>query len=111
MNLEQRNKIIREFFENRCISILESKGKASASGSEDANKNFKDGALAEKGIDSVDVWWIYFYKHIARLRNYIVTREKAGEDLEETLADIVNYACILLTLIEDKKCKHEKKGK
>ena len=47
MNVSERNQMIREFFENRCMSILDGKGKASAGGSEDANQNFKQGMLKD----------------------------------------------------------------
>jgi endogenous inhibitor of DNA gyrase (YacG/DUF329 family) len=101
MNTEERNKLIKDFFNTRCIGILETKGKASTGGTEDANRNFKEAQLSNR-VDEIDAWWIYFIKHVTRLKNFIVNRQKVGESLEETLADIINYCCILYTILIEK---------
>jgi len=102
MNIVERNKLIRDFFENRCMYILEKKGQASSGGSEDANKNFKEGALGDRA-DDIDVWWIYYVKHVMRIKEFIINREVRAESIQETIADLVNYPLILYTILIEHK--------
>jgi hypothetical protein len=101
MNTEERNKLIANFFNTKCRNILETKGKASSGGTQDTNQNFKEAQLGDR-VDDLDVWWIYYIKHVTRLKNFIVNREKIGETLEETIADLVNYPLILYTILVEK---------
>jgi hypothetical protein len=102
MNTKERNELIKEFFEKRCMNILEHKGKASSGGTEDTNKNFKEGALEGK-TDDIDTWWVYYIKHVVRVKDFIVNRKLRAEAIEETIADLVNYPLILYTILIEHK--------
>jgi hypothetical protein len=102
MNTQERNKLIKEFFDKRCMEILEQKGQASTGGTEDANRNFKECILkdGENTIaDDIHAWWIYYIKHVVRLKEFIVNRQSRAEDIKETIADLVNYSLILYTIL------------
>jgi len=101
MNIDERNELIKNFFMTRCWGILESKGRASTGGTDDGNKNFKEAQLEGK-CDDVDAWWIYYIKHVIRLKNFVTTRKMIGEKIEETIADLVNYPLILYTILIEK---------
>jgi hypothetical protein len=113
MNLEERNRLIKGFVENRCFSILEQKGQASSGGSDDANANFKAGELKDGEniiCDDIIVWFIYYIKHVYRIKEFVVNRTARAEAIEETIADLVNYPLILYTILIEKGIILDPKG-
>ena len=100
MTIEKRNELVNEILE-RANSILLRKGSDYAS-KEDTNANFKK--VAEMtGQTPLQVWSVYFIKQVLGITNAIklnpVKPEPKGEPLSERIVDVINYACILYTLI------------
>lgn len=99
MTSEKRMEIISAFLENVCFPILDRKGKASAGGGVDVNQAFYDAGEPDCGVDAHVVWWVYFYKQIARFKAFVFTKKDVGETCSEMLADIVNYALIMVSML------------
>jgi len=107
LSVQERNKLIRDFFDNECMPLLEKKGIDYSEGVSDggANANFRWIAeLANKeGHDEFTVWFNHFSKHLSSLVRWIFIRKLESEPLEKRLADMANYIFILATLIHDRK--------
>lgn len=105
MNLQERNELIKQFIERKCLPVLENKG-ADYSGLLDGNKNFKETAELLK-LSKYQVWAVYFKKQVDGLLNAIKSHPNApqtnGEPLQERIIDIINYAGILESLISEEK--------
>jgi len=105
MTSEDRLKLIKAFLETQCFPLMETKGRDYCAGLSvvDANSNFK--ALAEtmqgRGLDAMDVWWIYLMKQIMAIQTWVNTRTLASESLTSRFADAVNYLLIGMTLLAE----------
>jgi len=86
-------------------SIIATKGKEYTQQSEDRAKNFK-GAAEDLDIPILKVWWVYFKKHIDSILSY-VREEKTycGENIENRVADAVNYLHLLIYIIRQRSKK------
>ena len=73
-----------------CEDILLRKG-ADYSGQGDRLQNFKDVAVA-CGVDPLQAWFIFFYKHVSALATYVRTRQLSSEPLPERFKDARNYS-------------------
>lgn len=97
MTLKERNDAIETLWREKCLPILQGKGK-DYSGIEDAYANFKCTA-ADLKLPPRKVLWIFLKKHLDAIRNAIVenpdnpTRE--GESFESSCFDAINYISIL----------------
>jgi len=105
MTIKERNKLFKEFFENECLGTLTLKG-GDYAGDLDANQNFKRIAKA-LALSQYQVWSVYFNKHVDAVNNSIkrnpLRPERQAEGIKESLKDIINYAGILLSMLEEDK--------
>ena len=80
--------------------ILLSKGKEYTIGADDRLANFKTHAKS-LGLDPLQVWAIYFSKHIDSIMNYVKERKVHSEPIEGRFMDARNYLALGLALIKD----------
>lgn len=104
MTNEERSEYAKRLFDE-CLKILDTKG-IDYSGKDDCTSNFKRNA-ANLGLTKYQVWSVYFLKHVDSVMNAIKRNPEApigaGEALRERIHDIINYAVILGTLLEEDK--------
>ncbi len=80
-----------------------SKGKEYTIGSDDKLANFKQVAK-DTGLTPMQVWAVYFLKHIASICNYVKDgREASNEPISGRIMDARNYLALLRGLIEEDK--------
>jgi len=112
MTINERNELFREFFENECMATMTAKG-GDYAGDSDANQNFKRIA-AILGLSKYQVWSVYFNKHVDAVNNSIKRTperpERQAEGIKESLKDIINYAGILLSMLEEDKLVTRSEG-
>lgn len=89
----------REVFDHQCTGELARKGPDYCHG-KDRLENFKETAR-EWGLDPVEVWGIYFGKHIAAIRKYVKDRKVSSEPIRSRFMDARNYLDLGLALIEE----------
>lgn len=82
-----------------------SKGREYTIGSDDKLRNFKMVAEASN-LTPMQVWQVYFMKHIASIYNYIKDGvEASNEPIEGRIMDARNYLALLRGLIHEQKSK------
>lgn len=81
--------------------ILQTKGLDYTRHEEDRLSNFKRSALAI-GIDPLQVWAIFFNKHVDAVMAFIKTGKVESEAIEGRLDDIVNYIYLLEGLLKER---------
>lgn len=79
----------RSLLDTDCAALLLKKG-ADYSGQGDRLASFKDVAAA-CGVDPLQVWYIFFNKHVTALATYVRTRRLASEPVYERFKDARNY--------------------
>lgn len=111
LDVDQRSKVIKEFFEKECLPKLQVKGRDYTDGLAEpsANANFRWVAdfLGIPGVSHYTVWLIYFSKHFSSLIKWIKTSRLESEPLKDRIADMVNYLFILHSMIEEETKKTE----
>lgn len=71
-------------------------------GNADVLNNFKVLA-AEIGITPIQVWYVYFRKHVASISQFCANPSRTtSEPIVGRIADAMNYLDLLNALIEDK---------
>jgi len=84
-------------------ATMVSKGKEYTIGSDDKLANFKNVAK-DTGLQPMQVWAVYFLKHIASICNYVKDgREASNEPIEGRIMDARNYLALLRGLIEEQR--------
>jgi len=83
-----------------CQCVLESKGADYASKA-DRLDNFKQ-AANDVGLAPLEVWSVYFLKHIAAIKAYLRDGEVQSEPIRQRFIDAINYLILGLALIEEK---------
>lgn len=101
-----RNKVIAEFFSEKCMRLLETKGNDYTGNRRNPsmNANFSEVSdmLGYPGVDKYVVWFVYFGKHLTTLFTWLKTRKVESESFESRIADMVNYLLILYSMtVED----------
>jgi hypothetical protein len=82
-------------------STMIQKGHEYTIGSDDKLANFKNVAK-DTGLRPMQVWAVYFLKHIASICNYVKDgREASNEPIEGRIMDARNYLALLRGLIEE----------
>ncbi len=108
MTIEERDDFAAEIFA-QCKDILHRKGVDSAGDDEDANRNFAQQAK-QLGLTPYRIWSVYVGKHIDRVQNaiyrYPAAPQFAGETIQESAVDIINYMVILLSMLREDKLFH-----
>ena len=98
MNIEERNKFTKNFFE-KCQQILETKGK-DYKVNDDANGNFTSIAYTTN-LSKFNVWYVFFAKHLSSLNNFIKYHKLESENIESRIMDLINYLVILASMIKE----------
>jgi len=85
--------------------IMVKKGHEYCEGNDDKLHNFKD--VAERtGLTPIQVWQVYFLKHISSITNYVKDGvEASNEPIEGRIMDARNYLALLRGLIEEQRRK------
>jgi len=95
MNAADRDARIIALFEERCLPLLQNKGH-DYSGDEDALANFR-----RHGLKGIVVRLGDKYERLNSLVWKARDAKVAGEKVEDTLIDLVNYALLALLVKED----------
>lgn len=83
-------------------SIIATKGKEYTQQSEDRAKNFK-GAAQDLDIPILKVWWVYIKKQMDAILSYVKNEKTyCGENIENRVADSVNYLHLLIYIIRQR---------
>ena len=69
-------------------------------GDDDALNNFKS-AGERVGLDPIQVWGIYFLKHIAAIETFVKEGNVKSEPIEGRVQDAILYLFLLLGLIAE----------
>lgn len=77
--------------------IVQSKRPEYTEGNDDVLHNFKVVA-AELGITPIQVWYVYFRKHIASIGQHCKGGVAMSESIENRIADAMNYLDLLNAL-------------
>lgn len=90
--------MVNESFNSR-LEIMKAKGKEYTIGSDDKLQNFKDVAR-QLGLRPMQVWDVYFSKHIASIHNYVKDGiEASNESIEGRIMDAQNYLDLFQALV------------
>ncbi len=81
------------------MALSNTKGRDYA-GEEDALSNFKVEAT-NIGIDPVQVWYVFFSKHLRALQTFIKTGEVSSEGIRSRVQDMRLYLALFLALVSD----------
>lgn len=93
MNLSERNKAVKEIFEDECFAILESKGSDYMRA--DAWDQFEQ--LAEMlNLTPLQVMYVYMHKHLKAIETAMRDGRLKAECLEDKLKDVANYALMMV---------------
>ncbi len=99
MNQETRLKFTESFF-GRCKELMGQKG-PEYTNDKDTLSNFKQ-AAEDTGTDPKTVCWIYLYKHLEAIRNYVKSgKTSSDESIEGRLMDAANYMNLMAQIIWD----------
>ena len=94
-------KFINDLFKER-IEVMKSKGIEYTKGNKDKLANFKEIAQL-LGLTPLQVWSVYFFKHIASILNYVREGKVHSEPIRSRFVDAINYLELGLALIEEVK--------
>lgn len=81
----------------RCEGHLTKKGKVYTT-NEDRLSNFKSIAQ-DAGITPLQVWQIYFSKHLFAIKSYIKGGDEGPEGIESNIEDLRNYVDLFYALV------------
>ena len=95
----ERDTLIRRVFEERCLPLLQAKGH-DYSGDEDALANFR-----RHGLRGIVVRLGDKYERLNSLVWKSRDAKVAGEKVEDTLIDLVNYGLLALVVKEEEDAK------
>jgi len=96
---EDRFMELRKHLDKYCEDILTTKGMA-YSGKEDKLGNFKRLSTMVR-LTPVEVWFVYFMKHVDAVASYVREEYKDSESIEGRIADIRNYADLLYAIVNE----------
>jgi hypothetical protein len=101
MNSTQFNAIV-EQARARQDHILKVKGADYTRHEEDRLSNFKRSA-ATIGLTPLQVWAVFFNKHVDAIMAFIKTGKTESEGIESRLDDAINYLHLLEALIKEER--------
>ena len=89
-----------------CWKIYSHKGNDYTRGKGDLDRtdNFKV-AAENSGVTPYQAWGVYFYKHVSAIWRFLKDGKVESEPIEGRVHDVINYAILLLLLIEEAKAK------
>jgi hypothetical protein len=104
MNHEERVTFVEAFVRNRLLPVLNAKGPdyarqgTSKESPEDCNNNFKQVAR-RTGMTMVQVWAVYWLKHVLAIETWLSTSNLRSEKIEGRIVDAINYLLIMATML------------
>jgi hypothetical protein len=98
MTVEERTAYFKEVFETCIVRLSDTKGKDY--GGKIANSNFHE-AAARRGISPMQVWGVYFDKHLAAVDAYIREGRVESEPIEGRIDDMITYLFILRSMVRE----------
>ena len=102
MTKTQYNTLIQTLAEMR-DDIVAAKRPEYTEGHEDVLNNFKVVA-AELGISPIQVWYVYFRKHVASISQFAKDPSRQmSEPVDGRICDAMNYLELLFALVHDNK--------
>jgi hypothetical protein len=103
MNHKQREECINKHLKI-CETIRLGKGLEYSNSDEEANQNFYSDI--DVGVSPLQSVSVFMNKHYRSIRSYIRIGEiKSDETIEGRLHDLINYALITLSILEDENTK------
>jgi len=89
-----------------CWKIYNHKGNDYTRGKGDIDRsdNFKV-AAENNGITPFQAWGVYFYKHVAAIWRFLKDGKVESEPIEGRIYDVINYAILLVLLVNEEKSK------
>jgi len=107
MTTDQFYKMFEIMHQNE-LEVMIGKGKEYTIGSDDKLANFKDVAR-QSGLKPIQVWQVYFLKHIASICNYVKDGvEASDEPISGRILDARNYLALLQGLIDERQFNDSK---
>lgn len=83
-----------------CKGIQDSKRDEYTNTSDDVLNNFK--RVAERaGLKPLQVWLVYFLKHVDSIQNFVKTGHGGSEGIESRFQDAINYLFLGYGLLEE----------
>jgi len=101
MTIQQFDELRAELAEQRERIVL-LKRPEYTEGNEDVLRNFK-AVAAELGITPIQVWYVYFRKHVASLGQFAAQPQRTlSEPIRSRIADAMNYLDLLNALVNER---------
>ena len=101
MTNEKFTEISKQMMKN-CFELLTYKGQDYTNGNIDVLHNFKKTA-SNVELTPLQVWSVYFQKHIDAIHTYIQKGELKSETIDSRIQDAINYLLLLHGLVEENK--------
>ena len=91
-----------------CVAILDTKGNDYTVGQADKDRlyNFRS-AAKDAGVSIVQVWYVYFFKHLTSLQRFVKEGRVESEPIEGRINDLINYLALLRLIIMDQQKEHK----
>jgi len=87
---------------NDCIKILDVKGNDYTVGAGDKDRLFNFRSAAQQiGGSMLQVWYVYFYKHLTSVQRYVKDGKVESEPIRERIKDLINYLYLLTLIIDE----------
>ncbi len=86
----------------QCFKVFKVKGDDYTIGNADRLHNFRTNAEFV-GLDMMQVWSVFFYKHLAAIFSYVKTAGKSqSEPIEERILDAINYLLLFYKMVKER---------
>lgn len=110
MNKADFNQIVRQA-EDRKLALRQNKGTEYTRGDDDVLANFKR-VSAGVGLSPLQVWWVYFHKHVDALASFVrLGVEASDEGIEGRIDDLQVYLDLCRGLVAEHKAAKAKAAK
>ncbi len=93
-------KLMDKVFSEEIMALREAGQKEYAGDGRDAFHNFNEIAI-QLGLEPIDVLWVYAYKHVQGILNYIKGHESQREDVRGRINDLIVYLFLLRAMIDE----------
>ena len=108
MTIDNFNELNKDII-RQCFKLLNDKGHDYTEAGTDALANFKL-VSSRVGLSPLQVWSVYFTKHIDSLDTYIKKGELKSETIDSRIQDSINYLLLLNALVKEKENNIEKQS-
>jgi len=109
MDVAERNELIKKFFEEHCLQLLDKKGRDYTQGGTDGFKNFRrmKQRFTRLKADEIDMIAVMLYKQMDAIETWVDFRKLQSEPIDQRIADAVNYLLLMYAAIVEKQGKFE----